>query len=387
MWQRDIHLPGLLGGLLLTLILSGCTGMRMQTGPLDLERRQDVEVEKAYNQAIRLQPINASLIVDMARAARNAQDTPNILPEQGKKPEYRVGPQDILQVTVWDHPELTTPAGQFRDASDTGNLVRQDGTIFYPYIGTVHVSGKTLEEIRALLTRRLARYIENPQIDVRVAAFRSQKVYVTGEVMKPGVIPITDASLTVLDALQASGGGRIGSGALSSSSADLENVTLTRKGQTYRIDVQAMIDRGDLSQNVLLQDGDVLNIPDNFGKKVFVMGEVRQPDALRMLKGRMTLAEALGEVGGVDMATSNPKHIYVIRSGQWWQAKQPDLQKPRIFQLEASSPDALILADQFALQPHDVVFVSAAGIVRWGRVLNQLQGTIQSIALIRSLAR
>ena len=91
----------------------------------------------------------------------------------------------MLQIIVWDHPELTIPAGQFRDAETSGQQVGEDGYLFYPYVGMVKAAGMNVAALRDTLTERLSKYIQNPQLDVRVVGFRSKRVYVVGEVNSP----------------------------------------------------------------------------------------------------------------------------------------------------------------------------------------------------------
>jgi len=262
---------------------------------------------------------------------------------------------------VWDHPELTIPAGEFRAADVAGNPVQADGTVFYPHVGVIAVAGKTLPEIRALLTERLRKYVEKPQLDVRVAAFRGKRVQVTGDVVKPSTLPITDVPLRVQDAVGAAGG--------LTPSAWTRGVTLTRAGAVHRLDLQALYDQGDLSQDWLLEDGDVLHVPSREENKVFVMGEVRQPASRVMARGRMSLAEALGDSNGLDPVASNGE-VWVFR-GRY--------EKPRVYKLDARSADAMLLAVQFQLEPHDVVYVATYGLTSWNRVITQILPTVQGL--------
>ena len=139
------------------------------------------QVEVEQGTVVRVQPITMELL-DRLDAERDAkiQAIANTL-AQPKEP-YRIGPGDVLLIVVWDHPELTNALGEFRDAATSGQQVGEDGSLYYPYIGTIQAAGKTTTELRRILTAQLSDYIQNPQLDVRVAAYRSQKVYVVGEV-------------------------------------------------------------------------------------------------------------------------------------------------------------------------------------------------------------
>ena len=218
----------------------------------------------------------------------------------GKQYGYKIGSADVLAITVWDHPELSTPmrlsmqsaqktivdASAMNDNIIPGILVNAEGKIFYPYAGLIHVSGLTVDQLRTLLVKKLKHTIRNPQINVRVVNFRSKTLQVLGAVNQQGSVPISDDKLSIFDAI-----------------------------------------------------------------------------ALR---------------GGVNTISADTHHIFVIRGSGL---------KPIIFILNASSPSNLLVAQNFKLLDHDIIFVPQSNLANWNHFLSQMLPTLAASAYARTITR
>ena len=274
---------------------------------------------------------------------------------------YHIGAGDTLYITVWDHPELTSPAGSQLEGSANGRLVRPDGTLYYPYIGLMKVEGMTIEQARQAIASKLAHWIKNPMVDISVANYGSQHVVVEGALVKSGSQSMTTVPLTLGEAIANAG--------VDNQNANLSDVELTRDGQTYHLDMSGYAGKGGPVGKIYLQGGDRVLVPYNDRQKVYVMGEVTRPQSLRFKTGDITLTQALGDAGGLNEVTSKGM-IYVIRGA--FDKSGQQAQRPTVYQLDLKSPAAFALADGFDVKPGDVVFASAASVTRWNRFLSQL---------------
>lgn len=280
-------------------------------------------------------------------------------------PPYKIDAGDIVSIVVWDHPELSSQAvgAATPPASDpgtpgapaTGFVVDHEGMLQFPYAGVIKVAGLTEGEARTLLAKRLARYFAQPNVTLRVQAYRSKRIYMDGEVKAPGLQAINDIPMTLVEAISRAGG--------LLPTADQSRIVLERREHRFTIDLRELVQKGINPGSIMLAPGDVVRVHSRDESKIFVSGEVVTPRAMTMHDGRLTLNEALGESGGISPMTGDARQVYIVR-------KKAD--GVHVYQLDAREASALAMAEAFELQPKDLVYVAASPLANWHRGISML---------------
>lgn len=350
-----------------TLILSACSlapGLHIEDSELNQENTRETA-------AVELIPITPKLL-----AVEAALKTPAAIPAEllGFRPTpYRIGTGDILQIVVWDHPELSMPAApslstptQPTVGQSTGFEVEADGSITFPYAGKVNVVGKTPSEFALVLQERLKNWIPNPQITVNPVRVHSAKITLSGAFERATEQMIPTSQLTLAAA--------IGNAGVKLQDANLSGLTLRRGGQDYVIDIDALSATGKYSlSSIYLKAGDHIHLPFNYNRKIYVMGEVVRPTSIIFNGRSVPLADAISYAGSIRQETAAAQAIYVLRH-----TETSDTGKStQVFQLDARSPSHLALASRFEVKPQDIVFVGPSKVTRWNRVITQLLPTSQ----------
>jgi polysaccharide export outer membrane protein len=236
-------------------------------------------------------------------------------PASGSPVDYVVGPQDVLTITSYDQNDLT---GKF--------AVEADGTFTYPLIGRFKAGGLTLREIEDGLKKALKAggFFVNPQLTVAVEQYKSQKVYIVGEVRQPGTYPLS-GNMTLVEAIAKAGstlptasgeavivhgGDNVAGPVLPEGDGDGDGEgSGSAPKDVVRVNLR-QLENGQFSQNAQLRDGDTIFIPR--AQSVYVFGQVKNPGAYAMQQKNTTVLQALALAGGVnDRGTT--KRIKIIR--------------------------------------------------------------------------
>jgi polysaccharide biosynthesis/export protein len=348
------------GSLILVAALAGCAGFSAsrQTNGNKLDESESGGSTTATT------PITSAL-VKAQQAQREHQVGQDLKRLLGAPATYVIDPGDILSIVVWDHPELggAVMATQATGISGidpvattsppAGFVVDHQGMIQFPYAGKLKCSGLTEEQARSLLATALSRYINKPNVTLRVQAYRSKRIYIDGEVKVPGLQAINDIPMTLVEALNRAGG--------LLPTGDQSQIVVNRGGTNYYVNLLQLVQKGINPSNIILLNGDVIRVLSRDESKVFVSGEVITPRALTMHNGRLSLNEALGESGGINPITGDGRQVYVVRKS----AKEPI-----VYQLDASVHGALAMAEGFELNPKDVVYVAASPLANWNRAIS-----------------
>jgi len=206
---------------------------------------------------------------------------------------YLVGPGDIIRITVYDNDDLKTTV-----------RVNDSGTIVMPLIGLVKVTDMTISGISDKIKRKLADgYIVNPQVDVFIEEFRSKKVVILGNVMRPGLFELS-GSINFLELLSKAGG-------LTNEAGNTATIKRNwkKKSDVVVIDLDALIEKGDLTQNAQILDGDTIYIAK--AGMCFITGQVKSPGAYACGENS-TVLKLLAVAGGLTGKASRSS-IKIVR--------------------------------------------------------------------------
>jgi polysaccharide export outer membrane protein len=279
-----------------------------------------------------------------------------------RRADYVLGPEDRLRITVWSRPDLSKEG-----------RIRPDGMLFISLVGNVQASGLTVGQLQDVVRQKLARVLRDPQVDIEITEYGSKVYYVFGMAARPGIYPVR-ATTTLLEGVANAGG--------PTERANIGSAYLIRAGTVVPIDFYGLFQRGDVSQNLLLADGDVIYIPSLDDAKVYVLGEVMRAAAVPLRGRGMRLSEAIAMAGGFNEYTAYKREIKIVRGS---------LGNPKVYTIDYTEILRGERPDAPFLQNGDIVYVPATGLTKWDRVLSQMLPTLSSIvvdaAAIDSLSR
>lgn len=259
--------------------------------------------------------------------------------------DYVLTPGDSVDVSVFGEPSVSRTV-----------TIRPDGKITLPLIGEIEAAGLTPPQLADRITTALKTYLKTPQVSVTVSGFQRAQVYLVGAVTRPGPVDI-QRGWTVFEVFAMAGG--------VTPRAALRRATLTRRttGQSFALDLDRLLVKGDRSADFPVEAGDVIMVPALQGR-ILVLGAVRSPGPYDVDEGARFIDVIAMAGGPADRAAIN--NIGIIRNLPEGKATVTPVDMNRILRGDMSQ--------NVVLQHQDIVYIPQGALVRWGDILAWLSG-------------
>jgi polysaccharide export outer membrane protein len=284
-----------------------------------------------------------------------------------------VAPGDSLRVRIFErYGGNIFPTIQGQSADLGIQRVGADGSIKVPVVGTVQVAGLDLNQIERKIIQQLGTQVQEPEVIVEFDAPRTHTVMVSGDVKNPGRVSMLEDVRSVVDAINKAGGPIVSQ----TGSANQLQVVVRRNGQVILTSQFSDLLAG---SDIAVQKGDEIVVRPN--SRIFtVLGAVQRSGNVEMTKHNLTLLEALGQVGGLNDVRANKTGVYVFRMGD---LETNPTARGRVFRLDLFQPVSIFVAQQFGLQPRDVIYVTNAPLYEYDKILTSIYRTFSIIGIAR----
>ena len=340
---------------LILFLLNNCTilpGINKSPQKKNLNKKIQISEYSINDVKINIIKINNLSDKEMDIYSKNQfEDLENRIKDYSEIYDYRyefiLGTSDTININLTDTDDL-----------DGVYKIDQEGMIDLPFIGKIKIGELTLNEAQNLLLEIIKSFYKNPDLQIGIKEFNSNKVYIVGAVKNQITIPLNEQPLSIIEAaIQAN----------FNPSSESKNLGgsgfLRREGKVYKINLSNIFKNKDIKENFYLKKNDVIFIDKN-SNSIHVFGEVSRPGTY-FTDMNYSLTELISSVG-INQLTANAKKVYIIRE------KFESFLEVDVFQLDIRNPVNLIAGKKFKVKKGDIIFIPPAEITKWNRTISLL---------------
>ena len=352
--------------LFLLLLMLGCATNRLpDSGPSRSDLKS--QVKRSEIESLKLVEITSNNIAILGPQRIDSINTEfkNVFSD---KVGHIIGIGDQLLISIWEASGDGLFSTTEKKQTDIEATIDEKGKIFIPYVGLIEVAGKSIENVREIISLGLLGKALEPQVQVKLLSNISNTIVTIGEVEKPGIYPIPVGGIKLLEAISLSGGSEL--------QAFETLISVVRGGQKAEIRLDAVL--ADSSNDIWLRANDILQVTSK-PKYFTALGSVKGQKRYTFESEYLSLSEAIAQAGGLIDALSDSSGVFLFRyepviimksyDSNIQSVNQSDVLVPVIYQIDLSQAESFFLASQFMLQDRDLIYVSTASSLEYNKFI------------------